>query len=213
VTTYKKYLKLYPDGSGSDRVNQRLVGLLTATSADKDTLRMSTGVEDDIVMFGSLSQFYQANRATIENAGTLTTVSQLITFIDLTAIQKSNKFDHRYQLTSDHLYDFYGDDNDSDFRFIEAYYELNHRKTGTSGRFGRQTLRVGGFLRRFDGISAGYQLSPKMRINVLGGFPVDIDNNTSINDNKTFYGFIFETATFLKHWNMNLFYYDQRVMD
>ena len=210
VTTYKKYLKLYPDDDGAKRVSQRLAGLLTATSAPKDTLRMSTVMEDEFTTFGSLSQFYQANRASIENAGTLTTVSQLITFIDLTAIQKSNKFDHRYQLTSDHIYDFYDDDDDSDFRFVEAYYELNHRKTGTSGRVGRQTLRVGGFLRRFDGISAGYQMTSKLRINLLGGFPVDIDNNTSINDNKTFYGLIFETATFLKHWNMNLFYYDQK---
>jgi hypothetical protein len=48
-------------------------------------------------------------------------------------------------------------------------------------------------------------------LNFLGGFPVDIDNKSSINQHKTFYGFTFETGTFLKHWDMNLFYFDQTV--
>ena len=49
-----------------------------------------------------------------------------------------------------------------------------------------------------------------MRINFLGGFPVEIDNKASINEHRTFYGFTFETGTFLQHWSTNLFYFNQQ---
>jgi hypothetical protein len=48
-------------------------------------------------------------------------------------------------------------------------------------------------------------------LNALAGYPVDIDNKTSINQHKSFYGFIFETGTFLQNWDMNLFFFDQDI--
>ena len=213
IDTYEKYLELYPHADGSDRVRQRLAGLLTATKAPQESIRMSsTDNKDELTTHGSLAQYYQNNITSVnDGAGTITTLSQLITFIDLTTLHTTAAFDHRYQFTSDHVYDFIDSSDDSEFRFIETYYELSHRKTGTSGRFGRQKLRTGGILKRFDGLSAGYQFTPDMRLNVLGGFPVGIDNKNSINSDKTFYGVTFETGTFLEHWSMNLFYFDQKA--
>jgi tetratricopeptide (TPR) repeat protein len=213
VDIYEQYLDLYPEGEDSDRVRQRLAGLLTATSAPRKKIHTDTAAEDinDVTTYGSLSQTYLNNRAIIDGIGQLETQSQLITFVDVTTIQKTNKFDHRYQFTADDLYDFIDDDDNNQFRFIETYYEASYRKTGTSGRIGRQLLRIGGIRKRFDGLSAGYQINPDMRLNFLGGFPVDIENKTSVNRNKTFYGFTFETGTFLDHWDMNLFYFDQQV--
>lgn len=210
VDIYEQYLAAYPEGEGSDRVRQRLAGLLTASRTDKKKIDMETvEIHDEFTTFGNFSQYYRNNTTTMDNVGRFTTQSQLLTYLDVTTIQKSSNFDHRYQFTSDHTYDFIDQRDTSEFRFIETYYELAHRKTGTSGRFGRQALRIGGILKRFDGLSAGYQLTPDMRINALAGYPVDINNKTSINTDKTFYGFIFETGTFHEHWNMNLFYFDQ----
>jgi tetratricopeptide (TPR) repeat protein len=213
VDIYQKYLDLYPEGEDSDRVRQRLAGLLTAASAPRKKIHTDTAAEEinEVTTYGSLSQTYLNNRAIIDGIGQVETQSQLITFVDVTAIQKTNKFDHRYQFTADDLYDFIDIEDTNEFRFIETYYEVSHRKTGTSGRLGRQLLRIGGIRKRFDGLSAGYQINPDMRLNFLGGLPVDIENKTSVNRNKTFYGFIFETGTFLEHWDMNLFYFDQQV--
>jgi len=210
VSTYTKYLKLYPESEGSVRVRQRLNGLLTASSAPRDKIQMSSNQLNETSTYGSLSQFYRSNKAKIDNTGSIKTLSQLITFLDVTTQQRTGKYDHRYQLTGDHVYDFINDTDNSEFRFIETFYELSYRKTGTSGRIGRQALRIGGLLNRFDGLSAGYQITPAMRINILAGYPVEIDNKTSINKNKTFYGMTFETGTFLQNWNMNLFYFDQK---
>jgi tetratricopeptide (TPR) repeat protein len=213
VDTYEKYLALYPDGDDSDRVRQRLAGLLTAASAPRKKINQTTVNEDinEITTYGSLSQSYLNNQANIDGIGYETTVSQLITFLDVTTTQRTNNFDQRYQINADYIKDFINDDDNNEFRFFEAYYELSHRKSGTSGRFGRQVLRIGSTRRRFDGISAGYQINPDMRLNVLGGYPVAIDNSTSVNTDNTFYGATFETGTFLEHWSMNLFYFDQQV--
>lgn len=213
VDIYEKYLVLYPDGEDSDRVRQRLAGLLTASSSPRKKIHQSTADEDinDVTTYGSLSQSYINNQADIDGIGYVTTLSQLITYFDVTAIQRTNNFDQRYQINADYINDFINDDDNNEFRFFEAYYEVSHRKTGTSGRFGRQVLRIGSTRKRFDGITAGYQINPDMRLNVLGGYPVAIDNYTSVNTDNTFYGVTFETGTFLKHWEMNLFYFDQQV--
>jgi len=213
VDIYEEYLVLYPDGEDSDRVRQRLAGLLTASSAPRKKIHLATVDEDinDITTYGSLSQSYLNNRANIDGIGYETTVSQLITFLDVTTIQRTNNFDQRYQINADYIKDFINEEDDNEFRFYEAYYEVSHRKTGTSGRFGRQVLRMGATRKRFDGITAGYQINPDMRINVLGGFPVEINSYTSVNTDKTFYGLTFETGTFFEHWDMNLFYFDQQV--
>ena len=211
VDIYEKYLKLHPDEDGSDRVRQRLAGLLTESDSPRKKTRMEMREErKGATIRGSISQFYQSNRTSTENDGDLSTLSQLTTLFDLTALHKTTSFDHHYHLISDHVYDFIDSNDDSEFRFIEAYYELNYRKTGSSGRFGRQRLPVSGVLKRFDGLTIGYQFNPSMRLNILGGFPVDIDNKTSVNEHKSFYGVTFETGTFFDHWSMNLFYFDEK---
>ena len=162
--------------------------------------------------YGSFSQYYRKDIAEVDGIdGTITNLSQLITFLDLNTTYQTANFDQNFRFSADDTYDFLDEDEKNSFRFIEAFYDLSSSKSGTSGRFGRQALRIGGILKRFDGISAGYQFTPNMRLNALAGYPVDIDNKTSINQHKSFYGFIFETGTFLQNWDMNLFFFDQDI--
>lgn len=210
---YDQYLKKYPTGSASDRVRQRLAGLLTAAKGPRKKIQLQVVKEDQSEAFtsGNLSQFYRFNRATRDDTGSLTTLSQLISFLDIERLQRSGNYDQRYRFIADQTHDFIDTRDKDEFRFIETYYEISSRKTGNSAKIGRQALRIGGILKRFDGLSAGYQFTPNMRLNVLGGLPVDTENKTSFNKNKTFYGFTFETGTFLEHWDMNLFFFDQDI--
>jgi hypothetical protein len=213
AAAYKQYLEKYPTSEGAIRVKQRLSGLMTATQAPRDKIHMEDEQQEQkgqMTTYGSFSQYYRKDIAESDDIdGSITTLSQLITFIDLNSTYQTANFDQSIRFTADDTYDFLDDDESNSFRFIEAFYDLGSRKTGTSGRIGRQALRIGGILNRFDGISAGYQFTPEMRLNALAGYPVEIDNKTSINKHKSFYGFIFETGTFLRHWDMNLFYFDQ----
>ena len=211
---YRQYLEKYPTSDGAIRVTQRLTGLMTATEAPRDKIHMEAEAkpQSKATVFGSFSQFYRRDRSESDDLNeAITTLSQLVTFLDLTTLYQTSGFDQRFQFTADNTTDFLDDEDTNTFRFVEIYYDLASRRTGTSGRIGRQALRLGGILKRFDGISAGYQITPGMRLNILGGYPVDIDNKTSINQHKSFYGVTFETGTFLRHWDMNLFYFDQTI--
>jgi hypothetical protein len=211
---YTRYLQRYTEGDGPKRVRQRLAGLVTETKAPRESIRMSSTRDDgEFITYGSWSQFYRRDRTNIENTGTLTTGSQLTSFIDLTAIKRSAGISHKGQFTADDSHDFLDNGDGNEFRFIEMYYEIAARESGTSARLGRQPLRVGGMLRRFDGISGGWQFTPDLRLNLLAGYPVDINNRSSINTDKKFYGFTLETGTFLKHWNLNFFHFQQYVFD
>ena len=215
AAAYKKYLEQYPTSDGAKRVKQRLSGLMTATQGPRDKIHDEAELEEQRGVFsgyGTLSQYYRKDIAKTDDIdGSITTLSQLVTFLDVTTMYQTANFDQNFRFTADDTYDFLDDDEKNSFRFIEMFYDLSSRKTGTSGRIGRQALRIGGILNRFDGISAGYQFTPDMRLNALAGYPVDIDNKTSINQHKSFYGFIFETGTFLEHWDMNLFFFDQDI--
>jgi len=212
---YKEYLEKYPTSDGAMRVKQRLSGLITSTQAPREKILMEADekkTSSKTTTYGSFSQFYRKDVSEVDNTNeSFTTLSQLITFLDLTATHQTPRFDQSFRFTADDTYDFLDDDENNSFRFVEMFYDLSSSKSGTSGRLGRQALRIGGILKRFDGISAGYQFTPDMRLNVLAGYPVDIDNRTSINQHKSFYGFTFETGTFLRYWDMNLFFFDQDI--
>jgi len=210
INAYEKYLKLYPDSEGAIRVKQRLAGILTATSSPREKLKMSAADIDTLAptFNGSFSQYYRNNRLTSSDSGSVTSLSQLWSFLDVTSTARTSNFDYRLQFTGDHTADF-TDNGSDDFRFIESYLEVNYRKTGSSAKIGRQSLPISNILKRFDGISAGYQVTPDFRLNFIAGAPVESDNKSSINSHKSLYGFTFETGTFLKHWDMNLFYFKQ----
>ncbi len=209
---YKQYLKRYPDSDGAARVRQRLAGLLTETSAPRKSVRMKTASPvKQLTTYGSVSQFYRSDKTTVTGDNAVTTLSQLISFLDYTAIQRIDDVEHRYQLTLDHTYDFLSNNGKSEFRFTELYYDISERGSGSSARIGRQSLRIGSILNRFDGFNAGYQITPDIRISLLGGRPVEVDDKTSVNTHKKFYGVIVETGAFLQHWNANLFHFRQTI--
>lgn len=207
---YERYLEKYPEGDAATRVRQRLAGLMTETAPAKKSIKLSSERSiNQLTTFGSVSQFYRHDESHTDAAGSITTVSQLISFLDATAIQRNNDIEHKYQLTMDNTYDFLNNQDKSEFRFTQLYYDISSRKTGSSVKLGRQSLRIGGVLNRFDGINAGYQFTSDIRLSLLAGKPTEVEDDTSLNDHKTFYGFIFESGTFLKHWNTNIFYFDQ----
>ena len=212
---YQQYLEKYPDSEGAVRVNQRLTGLMTSTQKPREKIHLEAEATESpakTTSYGSFSQFYRRDVAESDDLdGSLTTLSQLITFLDVTTTVQTTRLDHNFRFTADDTYDFLDEEDSNSFRFIEVFYDLSSNRTGTSARLGRQALRIGGILRRFDGLSAGYQFTPGIRLNALAGYPVGIDNKTSINQHETFYGFTFETGTFLRFWDMNLFYFDSDI--
>lgn len=214
---YRLYMQLYPEGPGSDRVRQRLANLETIQTmpalkaAEAKTANVST-------VYGSLAQYYYHGNTHIDtsvlvgptlNQSTLSATDQssLITDLTLNARYRSGDYDNRLVIRENHLWNFLPD-QDNRNRLYAAYYELRNKLYDYSGRIGRQPGNSGGVLGPFDGLSAGYSVLPKWRINVVAGIPVDF---YPINSDKQFWGTSFDFGTFAEHWNGSAYYINQTV--
>jgi len=216
ASIYRQYLQSYPDSEGANRVLQRLNGLMTETTSRKQDVNMAADEEQDdpgvFLAYGSISQYYRHDQISIDGVGDSTRQSLLSSYADATAIYRKRDTEHTVQAVVSNNYDFIEDrDTPSTNRIYEMYYQASSRNNGNFLKLGRQKLRVGAALNRFDGLALGYQISPDYHITLLGGAPVEIDNKTSINDHKVFYGLVFDTGTFLRNWNANLFHFHQTV--
>jgi tetratricopeptide (TPR) repeat protein len=216
---YKLCLKLYPDWPGAERVRQRLAELETApnTQALKTPRKKEVSVS---TAYGSFSQYYYRGNSRAEitqttgptvDPITLTAIDQsaLISNLDITGRFRSGDYDNRVVIRDNYTLNFL-DNTHNDNRLYAAYAEVRNKLYDYSGRLGRQPGNSGGVLGRFDGISLGYSIFPKWRVNIVAGEPVEFN---PINSDKQFWGTSLDLGTFAEHWNGNAYYINQTVDD
>jgi tetratricopeptide (TPR) repeat protein len=214
---YKLCLKLYPDWSGAERVRQRLAELETApkTQALKALRKKEVSVS---TAYGSFSQYYYRGNSRAEitqttgptvDPITLTAIDQsaLISNLDITGRFRSGDYDNRVVIRDNYTLNFL-DGTHNDNRLYAAYAEVRNKLYEYSGRLGRQPGNSGGVLGRFDGISLGYSILPKWRINIVAGEPVEFN---PINSDKQFWGTSLDLGTFAEHWNGGAYYIHQTI--
>jgi tetratricopeptide (TPR) repeat protein len=216
---YKLCLMLYPDWAGADRVRQRLADLeaapttKTLKAAKKQEVHISTA-------YGSLSQYYYRGNSRVDSTETpivgppqplptLTSLDQsaLINNLDLTGRFRSGDYDNRVVIRDNYELNFLPDTENKN-RLYAAYAEVRNKPYDFSGRLGRQPGNSAGVLGRFDGISLGYGILPKWRINIVAGEPVDFN---PIDSDKQFWGTSLDFGTFAEHWNGNAYYINQTI--
>ncbi len=218
---YVLCLKLYPDWPGAERVRQRLLEFETAannqslTAPKKKLASIST-------VYGGLSQYYYRGNSRVDSTETpivgppqrlptFTALDQsaLISNLDLTGRFRDGDFDSRVVLRDSYTLNLL-ENTDNVNRLYSAYAEVRNTRYDYSGRLGRQSGNSGGVLGRFDGISLGYGILPKWRLNLVAGEPVDYN---PINSDKQFWGTSLDIGTFAEHWNGNVYYINQTVDD
>ena len=84
---------------------------------------------------------------------------------------------------------------------------MKNRKYDYSARLGRQPGNSGGVLGRFDGVQAGYRVSPKWQVNAVAGMPADL----TISSDVKFYGLGVDMGTFAEHWSGSAYWITQEV--
>ncbi len=217
---YELYLRLYPTGEGADRVRQRIAALDTTLSAPSPAFKVAKPrTEAQSTIVGSLSQTYyhgaskvdtttQATTTNPQNQATLTQTDQsaLVTSLNLTQRYRSEDFDNRFVIRDTQTKNFITGQNDVN-RLSALYYEVKDRQHDYSARLGRQPGSAGGVLGRFDGATAGYNFTPKWRVNVVGGKPTDISYDTNLN----FYGTSVDLGPFAEHWGGSLYTMQQKA--
>jgi tetratricopeptide (TPR) repeat protein len=217
---YELYLRLYPAGEGADRVRQRIAALDAAIPAPSPVFKAAKPrVEVLSTVIGSLSQYYYHGASKVdttdliptagsENQETLTQTDQsaLVTNLNLTHRYRSEDFDNRFVIRDTHTKNFLTGQDDTN-RLSALYYEVKDRKRDYSARLGRQPGSSGGVLGRFDGATAGYNFTPKWRVNVVGGKPADNSFDTDLK----FYGTSVDLGPFAEHWGGSLYTMQQKA--
>jgi hypothetical protein len=205
---YERYLRDYPDGEDAARVRQRLSGLLTAAetpprpppprAAERGGWDVSTG----------LSQYYRraVNRLD-EDQAEIVTLSALFTDLDLSVRHSGESLDLRGRVTINQQHDLIGEDagGPGDRNSVSyAYFDVDSAARDWSLRFGRQTLRSGGVLGRFDGAHAAYEWSDGRRVHFTTGHPVE-STRDSIDGEREFYGAAVDFDALVGAWDFSTF--------
>ena len=218
---YETYLKRYPEGEDTERVRQRLANLGDAPRSEPlRTTEVQTVAGWRSFSFGSLSQFYYRGNSKIDTqqlvaANTLdrttlslTDQSALITNLDASTRFVDDTHDNRIVFRDSNTQNFISGQRDVN-RLNAAYYEYKHKPADASARLGRQPGNTGGLLGRFDGAWLGYGLMPALRLNVVGGVPVDY--GFTLDSKRHFYGTSLEVGPLDQHWTGNVYVIRQMV--
>ena len=214
---YEKYLQLYPEGPGADRVRQRLSGLLTAAARPKDKLRPAKIPEAvgesawDHQMFGSLSEFYNYNDTEFQDGTRTVNQSESLTSLDFNTRSRTDRYEIRTQFFGTYEADLRNNGSSDLTRVNNLFVDLEDRKWGLMGRFGRQSQSSGGVLGRFDGGVISYDILPNFKINGVFGYPVVSSNDSAFDTDKHFYGTSVDLGTFWNSLDLNLFTINQEV--
>ena len=218
---YELYIRLYPTGEGSDRVRQRIATLdASKTTAPPPELKVvKPRREAQSIISGNFSQYYYHGSSKLDSTTltptanaepppslTQTDQSSLVTVLNFMHRYRSDDYDNRLVIRDTFTKNFLQGQEDAN-RPTAVYYELKDRKIDYSVRLGRQPGGTNGALGRFDGALAGYNFSPKWRVNVVGGIPVDNPYDSHVR----FIGTGIEIGPFAEHWGGNLYTIKQTV--
>jgi len=180
---YQRFLELYPDAEGADRVRQRLAALVAtsqtsrvvaAGGADR-TSRQATRLADPWRVHTFLSQYYRRDVNQIGENEEVTSQSSLYTDLNFDARRRGSRFDFGARVSAGYRHDMLDESLGPGnlLRISYAFADLVDSRLGLRGRIGRQSRNNGGILGRFDGVDLGYQLTERVSLSATAGQPVN----------------------------------------
>ncbi len=184
---YEEYLRRYPEGAAAGRVGQRLAALATLDSKPRVAAVASREGGMAWSAFGGWSQEYRYDSTSLETTDfstDFTSQSMAITDGDFSLRGRGERFDVQTRVSAGYLHDLLPDGAGSRTLVNIAYADLSDRKTGISGRLGRQSRHAGGVLGTFDGLYLGWRTLPTLRLNLIAGSPVESKSESFSSDRQ-----------------------------
>ncbi|MCP5145289.1 MAG: hypothetical protein H6978_10795 [Gammaproteobacteria bacterium] len=222
---YEQYLATYPEGDGTERVRQRLRGLITASMATSTARRrQATDVQAREVaqggleksLNGSLSQFFWYDAIDIQGRPTEAIRTALVTNLDLAGRLRNDKIDFQSRISGGYIWNMKAGSS-SDDRLSYVYVDLASADHSKELRLGRQSRYGEGVFGRFDGIRGSLDINEKFGVNAVAGAPVysSYDGFSSAFA-KYFFGTSLDWRPFGEAWDFNVYFleqHDQGVVD
>ena len=209
---YEDYLQRYPTGDGSIRVRKRLQALAWATRPGRNGTTGSDADESPWRIYGGFSQIYRQDQSHIESGlavSDLTTQDALLNDVSLVARRHGERFDLTTRASAGYSYDMLADGPGSQSRVTMLFAEFADRIAGWYARLGRQAGGTAGLMGTFDGMQAGYQLWPRLRVNGFFGLPVD-STRAGPDSSRKFVGVSADVGTLANAWDLSFYAVDQQ---
>lgn len=206
---YEDYLRHYPIGEASERVRQRLAGIVTADSRPNAPLRAPTGTlspdrftpggPTTWTLVGSASAFYirddsftsardpsVAPNPAADPDSHRVHQNELLSSLDATATWNNDQTKGRIRFSGSEEHRF--DQTSGDLLGIAAFsVDTLVKDWDLRAVVGRQTLNTDGVLGRFDGALLSWQPLAMLRLDVVAGSPAIGRFDLPFKDQKYFY--------------------------
>ena len=212
---YEQYLEQYAEvegaGEGLVRVRQRLADLLAAQLKPQQKLKESPREKKKVSSIaGNLSQYFDYNDTVTDSAGRQVRYQSIDTQLSLSWQIHTEDWEIYNYYFGDMEYDTLENDAQGvDTSY--AYSRIKNRKAGFYATLGRQRGSAAGALGKFDGVYLGYDIAPKIRLNGVWGYPVDILNKRTIQTNKPMVGAGADFLDIVKGLDISPYYVQQQV--
>jgi len=218
---YQRYLALYGDTEGGDRVRQRLAALVAssqpagtvASNRDGGVPRQRTNRQSSPWRMQTyVSQYYRRDANQIGENDQVTSQSSLYSDMNFDARRRGERFDFGARVSAGYRYDLLdeGVGPGDDLRVSYAYADLSDSRWGLRGRIGRQSRNNGGILGRFDGLNLGYQVTERLLLNVTAGSPVNSASD-SAGGPRSFQGISANFGPIADNLDVGAFYVRQSI--
>jgi tetratricopeptide (TPR) repeat protein len=217
---YQRYLEVYPDGPGAERVQQRLAALVATArrnTPDPQTAaaqsRRARPVTSPWSLRTFIAQYYRRDVNQVNDLDEIVSQSSIYSDVSLDARRRGDRFDFSARVTAgyrNNLLDETVPQTTNDLRLSYAYADLADERTGLRGRIGRQTRNTGGVLGRFDGVNLTYALNDRLRFEAVGGRPV-FSTARDVDDSRRFQGVSSTFAPFAENLEFGIFYLQQDI--
>jgi outer membrane protein assembly factor BamD (BamD/ComL family) len=229
---YKKYLKRYPEGEGADRVKQRLAALREVRVAAKRKLRRSpaSARRSQFITFGRFTQSLSEYYLDRDLEDTSEELQQRLLSSHFSIKSRYRGEDRTVQaiFNASESHDYLAKENreklllsnpnadvssyTTDETDIQRMYiDVDDSLYGYTARVGRQSSRNGGVFGTFDGVIAGYHVTPNWLVSAMVGKPlIRTFSNIEIYE-KFFYGVKADVESKDKAFGSDLFFVQQEV--
>jgi hypothetical protein len=231
---YEDYLRRYPSSESSERVRQRLAGIVTAGGEPSEPLPVPAAAvgkppigqfartkETTWTLVGSASQFYirddSFNTVRDPSAAPDPTAdpdahhvhqNELLSSIDAVATWNNDQTKGKIRFSGSEEHGFNSGSRDLEgvaALFVDTLVKDWDLRTVV----GRQTLNTDGVLGRFDGALFSWQAFPMIKFDLVGGSPAVSRFDLPFKDGKYFYGTAVHLGPFFGGWETTLYGIEQ----
>ena len=234
---YETFIARYPDHPNAARVRQRLAALL---GEEPDTVRpgqldeqgrpqtvTSSSVKAELS--GSLSMLYQRDESgfLFEDVPVVggpevnpdpieenrTNLNEILYGADINLTVGKDRTEGLLRFSGVFRDDFRAGTQRDEGAVSTLYIDVSDRELNTAMRIGRQTRNTGGIFGRFDGGLLSFQATENLKLNVVGGYPVQSSRDLEVNTDRLFFGGSVDFAMIADALDTTVYYVDQTYGD